>query len=481
MVKATVERVEDKDNVRLVHVEIDAPTVKKHLDEAFQELRRDVEVPGFRKGKVPRVLFERHFGDELIWEEAIEEMVHEAYMQALEELELNPIALEDIDVEEREKTGVTFTATIEIMPEVQLGQYRDFEVDLDLQEVTDEDVDEVLHSFRESRASITPAEDDDVQLSTGMLAVIDYQGYIDGEPFDDLTDEEAMVEIGAGEIPGLEEGLLGCRAGDSKTIVAEIPDDFPAEELRGEEVTFEVDVKEIKIKELPELDDEFARDEFEEDSLEDLRATTKDQLSFTREQDALNAVEEQVIDEAVKNAEVEVPEVMVERLIDERVSEFTQRLDEIEMDLEEYVEMQGFESMSEFRDQFREASQEHIRRMLVIGAVSDAEGIEVTEEDEEEELARRAAATGIDVDMFRRAFSDPQYLEGMQEELRARKTREAMARWSCPQYDEVKQRNAERQERWYQKRQEALQRADEGEIEVDDADVVAKEESPGEA
>lgn len=487
VVKARVERVEDRENARLVHVEVDAPMVKQYLDEAFHKLRRDVEVPGFRKGRVPRVLFERHYGDDLIWEEALEEMVHDAYMEALEELELNPIALEGVDVEEREKTGVTFTATIEVMPEAELGEYRDFDLNLDIDDVTDEDVDEVLHSFRESRASITPAEGDDVELSTGMLAVIDYEGYIDGELRNDLVAEEAMLEIGTGDIPGLEEGLLGCKAGDSKTIVVEMPDDFPTEELRGEEVAFEVDVKEIKIKELPELNDDFAREEFDEDNVEDLRETMKEQLTYRREQEALNAVEEQAIAEAVSNAEVEAPEVMVERLIDERVSQFEQRLDEVDMELEEYVEMQGFESIAEFRDQYREAAEEDIRRMLVLKAIADAEEIEVTEEDQEEELARRAAATGIDVDMFRRAFSNPQYLESMQDDLQIRKTREALARWSCPEFDEVKKRSTERQERWQQERQEEMQRVAEAEAQAeaddpeDDGDVSAKDEPSGEA
>ncbi len=473
MIKARVERGTDKkENVRILHVDVDPEMVKKYTDQAFHELRKEVTVPGFRKGRIPRMLFERHFGKEVIWEEALEKMLPEAYREAIEEMDLDPIAPPDIDLEDRDLEDGTFsfTAEIEVAPEVKLGQYKGLEVDLKVQEVTDEDVEETLHQVRDSRSAVTVVEDEDATLAPGMLAVLDFQGYANDEPVEELHGEEVLVEVGSGgNLPGFDEGILGGAAGESTSFPVELPADFPVKDLAGTDVRFEVDIKELKVKELPDLDDDFARDVFGEDSVDVLRENYREYMINDNEQTALRELEQQVIDRLVEDSELEVPEVMVAQVVAERISELKTQANNNDGSLLDLLRAQGLESEEQLKEELRGSAEKGIRQMLVLQAVADAEDIDVEQEELFAEIQQRAGSMGADPGAFLRSG----FMQEIENEVRLTRTREFLASQSCPEYDEVKERLNARRERW--EREAAERMAEKG---LDDDSV--KEDESGE-
>ncbi len=478
MIKARVERGTEKENVRILHVDVDPEMVKKYTDQAFHELRKEVTVPGFRKGRVPRVLFERRFGKEIIWEEALEKILPDAYREAIEEMELDPIAPPDIDLEDRdlEDGSLSFTAEIEVAPEVKLGQYQGLEAELEVQEVTDEDVEETLHQVRDSRSAVTVVEDEDATLTPGMLAVLDFQGYAGDEPVEELHGEEVLVEVGSGgNLPGFDEGILGGAVGESKTFPVELPADFPVKDLAGSEVRFEVDIKELKVKELPDLDDDFARDVFGEDSVEVLRENYHEYMINDNEQTALRELEQQVIDGLVEDSEVEVPEVMVNQVVNERVSELKTQAENNDGSFLDLLQAQGLDSEDHLREELRATAEKGIRQMLILQAVADAEDIDVEQEELFAEIQQRAGAMGADPGAFLRSG----FMQEIENELRLKKTREFLASQSCPEYDEVKECLNARRERWENEAAERMAQQGLDDDSVEDDEPV-KDEATGE-
>gem|GEM_PF-242120 len=481
MVKARVEKSEEKENVRVLHVHIEPDKVKEHLDAAFHSLRRDVEIPGFRKGKVPRPLFERHFGAEVLWEEALEDMISEAYNEAVEQTELEAIGAGELDLTERDADeGVEFTVEVEVMPEVTLGQYTGFDLGLELEDVTEEDVEENLQRFLDSRASMIAVEDEDAELAPGLIAVCDFQAYHEGEPVEQLQGEEAMVEIGESDnLPGFDEALVGAAAGDTREFPSELPAEFPVDELAGEEVTFRVEIKEIKEKDLPELDDELAQEEFGEDSVESLRESLKEQLTHRREETALNDLEQAAADAAVENAELETPDALVSNAIDEMISNTEQRLAGQEITMEQFLASRGMDSMDELREEFRPQAEAQVREMVVLEAIAAEEGIEVSDDELEDEMEEQAMSMGMDASLLRQmSMQNDEYRDRMIQQMRIRKTRGFLAADADPEYDEVKQRVDERREKWqeeYMQRQQEMMEA-EGDEAQDPGDDPGTEE-----
>jgi len=478
LVNAKIETVEDKENARILHVEIEQETVKRHLDAAFNRLRKDVEVPGFRKGKVPRKLFERRFGTEVIWEEALEDMITEAYVEALDETDIEPIDQPEIDIEQRDESGVEFTAEIEVMPEVELGKYKGFDEDMDLEEVTEEDVDEMLQRFRESRASVTVVEDEDAELEPGRMAVCDFQAYYEDEPVEELQGEEVLMDVESEEnLPGFNDALKGAKAGESREFTTTLPEEFPVEDLAGEEVSFEVKVKELKEKDLPELDEEMIKEEFGEGSLEELRESVKEQLIHRQEETAVAELEKDVISKAVENADMEVPEPLVERAIDDIIKNTETRLQNQDMDMEQFLEARGLESEDQLREEFREQAEQNVKEMLVLDAVAEEEGIEVSDEDIDAEMNNRAMSMGFDADALRQiALQNDDYRRQMVDELRHRKAIEYLANESCSEYDEVKERIEQRQQKWQKEYEEKQKEMAEAQMEQNDEETSEEED-----
>ncbi len=475
VIKARVERGTEKENVRIVHVDVDPEMVNRYMDQAFHELRKDVTIPGFRKGRIPRVLFERRFGREVIWEEALEKLLPDAYGEAIEDLDLEPIGPPNVDLKDAdsEEDSLSFTAEIEVRPEVKLGEFREIEVDLDIQEVTDEDVEETLHRLRDSRSSVTAVEDEDATVVPGMLAVVDFQGYDGDEPLEELHGEEMLIEVGSGSnIPGFDEGILGARAKEKRTFSVELPADTPLEDLAGSEVRFEVEIKELQVKELPALDDEFAREFFGDDSVEELRENYREYMINDNEQSALAELESQVVSQVVDGAEIEVPEVMVEQVVDQKISDFEYQMGARDLSLEDLLRERGYDSEDDLREELRGPAEKGVREILVLEAVADQEAVEVSEEEVEAELERHAGSMGIDPGIFLRTPTGSGLMQEVRNSCRLRKTREFLASLSCPEYDEVKERVARREERWQREKEERV-----AQQELDDDS--AKDEAPG--
>lgn len=263
-------------NQGVLTVEVDAGEVNTALDEAFKKVVKQVNVPGFRKGKVPRSLFEKRFGVESLYQDALDIILPKAYSEAVEEAGIDPVDRPEVDIEQIEKgKNLIFKATVTVKPEVKLGEYKGLEVEEEDTTVTDEDVEAELKGLQEKHAELVVVEDGEIQ--EGDTAIIDFEGFLGEEPFEGGKGENYSLEVGSNTfIPGFEEQLVGEKAGAEKEVKVTFPEEYHAENLAGQEATFKVKVHDIKRKELPELDDEFAKDVNEEvASLDELKKTTK--------------------------------------------------------------------------------------------------------------------------------------------------------------------------------------------------------------
>ncbi len=458
MVKATVERSEDRENVRILRIEVEPDKVEEYLDRAFAEIRKDLAIPGFRKGRVPRGIFENRFGVEPIWEEALEKMVPESYGEAIEELELHPVAPPEVDLEEAEPgEALVFTATVEVLPEVELGEYKDLGFELDVPEIGSEDVEEALGDLRERRATAEVVEDEDAEVGPGMLAVVGFQGYLGEEAREELAAEEEMLDIGSGQyLPGFEEGILGAKAGETREVTVEIPADAPSDELAGEEVRFEVEIKELKRKVLPDLDDEFAKEMSDAESLDELREEVEEYLKDARVSAALQAFEQKVIDAVVEDVDIDIPEPMKQDLVERRLEEMSREAQSRGMEMEHYLAARGFSSEDEAREALLEQAGPDLKESLVLDAVAEAEEVEVTEEDFERELENRAASMGIDAGMLRQMALTSEFGGRLRSDLRIQKTRRLLANLTDPAFEGVMAELEENRER---RRKEAEEKA----------------------
>ena len=277
-------------NKGVLTFEVPAEEFNNALDQAFKKVVKDIEVPGFRKGKMPRGLFEKRFGVESLYQDAVDIVLPEAYTKAIDEPDIFPIAQPSVDIEQIEKgKDLIFTAEVEVKPEVTLGEYKGLEVEEKSVEITDEDVEEEIKKIQERHAELV-VKDDEEAVEEGDTVVMDFEGFMDGEAFEGGKGENHSLEIGSGQfIPGFEEQLIGKKAGDDTEVKVTFPEDYHAEDLAGKEATFKVKIHEVKYKELPELDDEFAKDvDDEAETLEQLREKKKEQLDTEAKQSAEN-------------------------------------------------------------------------------------------------------------------------------------------------------------------------------------------------
>ncbi|MEC1720396.1 trigger factor [Schinkia azotoformans] len=372
-------------NQGVLTIEVDAETVSQALDTAFKKVVNKVNVPGFRKGKVPRKMFEQRFGVESLYQDALDVMLPEAYGKAVEETGIEPVDYPEIDVQQMEKgKSMIFTATVIVKPEVQLGEYKGLEVEEQDTTVTDEDVEAELKSLQEKNAELVVKEEGEVV--NGDTVVIDFEGFVDGEAFDGGQADNYSLTIGSGQfIPGFEEQIVGMKAGEEKDVNVTFPEEYHAPELAGKPAVFKVNLHEIKYKELPELDDEFAKDVDDEvETLDELKAKLKEKLQGDKEHQAKHAKEDAVIGKAVENATVDIPEAMIKSETDRMMKEFEQRLQMQGLNLELYFQFSG-QDESALREQMKTDAEGRVKTNLVLEAIVAAENIEVTDADIEAE------------------------------------------------------------------------------------------------
>lgn len=391
--KTTLERIE-KNKVAL-EIEIEQERLEKSLDRAYRKLARQVNIPGFRKGKAPRTVIEAYVGYGAVLEEALEEVIPETYQQAVKENNLEPVAQPNIDIVQAEKgQPVIYKATVTVKPEVELGEYKGLSVSVPAFEVTEEDVENRLNLMRNRYARLEKV-DDDTPAEMGNTVLIDFVGSIDGVPFAGGTAEDYSLELGSGRfIPGFEEQLVGAKTGEEVLVKVTFPENYHNKELAGKDAEFKVTVKEIKKKVLSDLDDAFAQEVSDFDTLEELRADIKKNLEEMSEYRRKQMATDAIVQQAMANANVDIPEDMIENRIYQLVEELAERLAYQGVSLEEYLENTET-SWDDLKNQFRPEAENLVRRELVLLAVAEKEGLTVSEEDFEESVRKAAADYGV--------------------------------------------------------------------------------------
>ena len=372
--------------------------IQPALDQAFNKVKKDLNVPGFRKGHMPRAVFNQKFGEEALYDDALNAILPAAYEAAIAELDLDVVAQPKIDVKSIEK-GQDWTLTAEVVtkPEVKLGAYKDLEVSVEAsKEVTDEEVDAKLENERKNLAELVVKEG---AAENGDTVVIDFVGSVDGVEFDGGKGENHSLELGSGQfIPGFEDQLVGSKAGDEVEVKVTFPEDYQATDLAGKDAVFVTKVNEVKAKEVPALDDELAKDlDDEVETLDELKAKYRKELEAAKEIAYDDAVEGAALDLAVENAEiVELPAEMVEDEVHRAMNEFMGNMQRQGISPEMYFQITGT-TQEDLHKQYEADADKRVKTNLVIEAVAAAEGFDATEEEIQKEINDLAAEYNMEV------------------------------------------------------------------------------------
>lgn len=379
-------------NVGTLTITVPAEEFDNALDQAFNKVKKDIQVPGFRKGKIPRQMFDKRFGVEALYQDALDIILPTAYGKAVEETGIKPVDQPQVDVKEIEQgKDLVLTAEVTVEPEVELGEYKGLEGKEIDAEVTEEDVNEQIEALL---AQYTELVVKDGEVAEGDVANIDFKGFVDGEAFEGGEAEGHDLEIGSGTfIPGFEEQLVGLKAGDEKDVKVTFPEEYQAEELQGKEATFEVKVNEVKEKETSEFNDDFVKEELEgfddAETTEDVKAKITEDLKAYKEQEKDFELRESLVVQASENAKMEIPEAMVESEQQRMLQEYEQRLAQQGLNLELFEQISG-QSKEDLLEQMKDDAFKRVRTGLTLQAISDAENIEASEEDIDNELQKLA-------------------------------------------------------------------------------------------
>lgn len=413
----TMEKLE-KDQVRLT-IEVDAEQFEKGIVAAYRKMVKSMNIPGFRKGKAPRKVIEQFYGPAIFYEEAFKEVYPDAYEKAIEDNDLQPVDYPEVDITDIGNDGVKFTATVQLKPTVTLGDYKGIKVERPEYTVTDEDVQAEVDRALERSARWIAVEDRPVQ--DGDRVTLDYAGTVDGVAFEGGTAEGQTLNIGSGMfIPGFEEQMVGMNPGEEKDLNVKFPEEYQAKELAGKDAVFHVKLHDIKEKELPELDDEFAKDVSEFDTLDEYKADIRAKLEEQNKQRADAQYENALIEKVAENATVEIPQVMIERQIDNMMREFEMRLMYQGLRLDDYFTITGSKA-EDARAEFAKDADTRVKVQLVLEAIQEAEKIEATPEELDEEIAKMAEQANKPVEEYR-ASLQPQDMAYLTDMIVMRKT-----------------------------------------------------------
>ncbi len=398
-----VEKLEK--NMAKLTIEVSAEELEKAIQKVYQKTKNKISVPGFRKGKVPRQVVEKMYGREVFYEDAANELIPDAYEKALEECDENIVSSPKIGVTQLESgKPFIFTAEVALKPEVRLGKYKGVKVDKQDTAVTEEEIGKELDKERESNARTIEVEGRAIEK--GDIATIDFEGFVDGEAFEGGKGENYPLTIGSGAfIPGFEEQLIGKNKDEEVEVNVTFPEDYHAEELKGKAALFKVVIREVKTKELPALDDEFASEVSEFDTLAEYKEEIKRKLTEKKEKEAKSAKEEAVIDAIIADADMEIPQAMLETQQRQIVDEFSQRLRMQGLSLEQYFQFTGLDAQK-MLEQVKPQADRRIKSRLVLEAIVAAENITVTDEDYEKEIARMAEVYNMETDKVKETLGD---------------------------------------------------------------------------
>lgn len=398
-----VEKLEK--NMAKLTIEVSADDLEKALQSAYKKQKNRIALPGFRKGKVPRKMIEKMYGPEIFYDDAANELLPKAYADAYEECELDIVSRPEINVVQIEKgKPFIFTAEVAVKPEVTLGEYKGLEVDKISTRVTQKEIEEKLKEEAEKNARTVTVEDRAVQ--NGDEVIMDFEGFVDGEPFEGGKGENYPLTIGSGSfIPGFEEQLVGVEAEKEAEVKVTFPEDYHAEELKGKDAVFKCIVHEIKTKEIPEIDDEFAAEVSEFDTLDEYKADLKAKIKEQKETDGKRKQEDQAVAKAVENASYEIPEAMITTNISQMADDFARRMQSQGLTMEQYFQFTGM-TAEKFEEEMRPQAVKRIETRIVLEAIAKAENIEISDEKLDEEIQKMAENYKMEADKLKEFMSD---------------------------------------------------------------------------
>jgi trigger factor len=399
-----IEKLEN--NQVKLDITIEAEKFEEGLQKAFFRNAKHFSVPGFRKGKAPRSVVEKHYGESVLYEEAFNIVVPEVYDSIIKENNIEAVATPDIDITQIGKgKELILSAVVTVKPPVKLGKYKGIKAPKKEYKVTDEDINKAITEMAEKNARIITAEEGR-KVENKDTAVIDFEGFVDDVAFEGGKGTNHQLEIGSGTfIPGFEDQVIGMKVGEEKDIKVTFPEEYYSKDLAGKEAIFKVKVNEIKIKELPAIDDEFAKDVSEFDTLEELKADKKVHMEEDNEKKAKFEREEEAIKMVVESTEIDIPKVMIDLEIDEYIKEFETRLSYQGMNLDSYLKLLG-KDMADVRKQYEEKATTNIKTKLTLEAIYNEEKLEITDEDINAKLTEIAKSYGRDVEEFLKSANE---------------------------------------------------------------------------
>ena len=402
---------------------VDAKEFDIAVEKAYKKTRSRYKIDGFRKGKAPRKIIEMNYGKGIFFNDALDILLPEIYPVAVDELELKVVSQPELDIKEVKDDGaIVLVANVDVRPEVKVENYKGVEIEKVSAEVEDERIDAELQNMLNSHARTVTVE---APVEDGNTAVIDFKGLLEGEAFEGGSAEKFDLVIGSGSfIPGFEDQIIGHKAGEEFEVNVTFPEDYPAEELAGKPVVFEVKLHEVKVKELPELNDEFAQDTTEFESLEELKADIRTKLEDNAKEEAKSKMRDAVVEKVAEGVEVDIPNSMVEAQMDRMLNDLNMQLSYQGWSIEQFAELSG-QSMEEIRESRRDDALKMVKNTLVVEEVAEMEKVEVTQEDLDADLEKFATMYQIDIDKVKKTLQ-PEDIENITNRIRAEKTVDIM-------------------------------------------------------
>ena len=390
--KVTVENGENQ-QVTLT-IEVEAAEVNKAVEQACKRLANRVSIPGFRKGKAPRMIVERHVGKDAVLQEAFDIVAPKALSKAFDEQKIDPVTRPSVDIETLEEgKDLVFKATVTPRPEVKLGDYKGLNVPKNEVNITDEDVEKQLKTFQDRQGKLVDAPEG-AEVKDGDFTTLDFKGFVDGEAFDGGEGKDYPLQIGSNSfIPGFEDQLVGTKIGEERDVNVKFPEEYHAKELAGKDATFKCTIRSIKTKELPAIDDALAKKVSKFETLDELKADIRKNLEENAERTAENDQKSAAIEMAANNITVDIPAVMIDNRVTAMIQEMAMRLEQQGMKLEQYLQYAGTD-IAKLREQYRETAEKNVKTDLMLEEVAKAEDIKVEAKDLDEEVAAMAAAYG---------------------------------------------------------------------------------------
>ena len=396
-------------------VSVDGETFEKAINAVYKKQVKKINVQGFRKGKAPRRIIEKMYGAEVFYDDAMQDCYPDALYEAAKEADIKIVAVESLEALEAGKEGFTFKASVVVEPTMEIDGYKGLEIEKKSTEVTEELINEEIEKVRERNSRMVTVEDRAAE--NGDTAVIDFEGFVDGESFEGGKAENYSLMLGSGNfIPGFEEQVVGHKAGEEFTISVKFPDEYQAEELKGKDAEFKINLHEVKAKELPEVDDEFVQDVSDKETLDEYKEELKETVGKRLKDEAEKDVDDQIADKLVDLLEGEIPEAMYDNQTNDMVRDFEMRLRSQGMDMQTYMQYMGMD-VDALKDMYRKDAEKRVKLRLALQTIADKENVEVTEADLEDEYSKMAEAYKMDVDKVKAAVP----ADSLSEDVRVQK------------------------------------------------------------